>query len=35
VNERWLAGHSEEILEQDLPIVDPHHHLGTAGVPTC
>jgi hypothetical protein len=27
VNERWLGGHSEEILERDFPIVDPHHHL--------
>lgn len=26
-NHAWLAGHSEEILEPDLPIVDPHHHL--------
>jgi len=23
----WLALHNEEILEPDLPIVDPHHHL--------
>jgi L-fuconolactonase len=23
----WLALHSEPILEPDLPIVDPHHHL--------
>jgi L-fuconolactonase len=23
----WLARHREEILEPDLPIVDPHHHL--------
>ncbi|HXP04317.1 MAG TPA: amidohydrolase family protein [Stellaceae bacterium] len=23
----WLARHVEEILEPDLPIVDPHHHL--------
>jgi len=23
----WLARHAEEILEPDLPIVDPHHHL--------
>jgi len=23
----WLARHTEEILEPDLPIVDPHHHL--------
>ena len=23
----WLALHSEDILEPDLPIIDPHHHL--------
>src|SRR5205814_9009514 len=23
----WLAKRQEEILEPDLPIVDPHHHL--------
>jgi predicted TIM-barrel fold metal-dependent hydrolase len=23
----WLAKHQEEIIEPDLPIVDPHHHL--------
>lgn len=23
----WLAQHQEEIIEPDLPIVDPHHHL--------
>src|SRR5579864_8619562 len=23
----WLARHEEEILDPDLPIVDPHHHL--------
>jgi L-fuconolactonase len=23
----WLAQHSEDILEPELPIVDPHHHL--------
>ncbi len=23
----WLARHTEEILEPDLPIIDPHHHL--------
>ena len=23
----WLARHTEDILEPDLPIVDPHHHL--------
>jgi hypothetical protein len=23
----WLARHTEPILEPDLPIIDPHHHL--------
>src|SRR4051795_5220302 len=27
VREAWLAQVREEILEPDLPIVDPHHHL--------
>jgi L-fuconolactonase len=27
VRPEWLALHSEEVLEPDLPIVDPHHHL--------
>ena len=27
LDEAWLASHVEEILEPDLPIVDPHHHL--------
>lgn len=27
IDEAWLARHSEEILEPDLPIIDPHHHL--------
>jgi predicted TIM-barrel fold metal-dependent hydrolase len=27
VKEDWLAQHDEEILEPDLPIIDPHHHL--------
>ena len=27
VREAWLAQVHEEILEPDLPIVDPHHHL--------
>ncbi len=27
VDERWLSGRTEEILEPELPIVDPHHHL--------
>ena len=27
VNEDWLLLHDESVLEPDLPIVDPHHHL--------
>jgi L-fuconolactonase len=27
VDEAWLAQQREEIIEPDLPIVDPHHHL--------
>jgi L-fuconolactonase len=27
VRHDWLARRSEEVLEPDLPIVDPHHHL--------
>jgi L-fuconolactonase len=27
VNETWLAQYREEIIEPELPIVDPHHHL--------
>src|SRR6185437_11497856 len=27
INEPWLATYSEPIIEPDLPIVDPHHHL--------
>ena len=27
INHDWLARHTEEILEPDLPICDPHHHL--------
>ena len=23
----WLARHQEQIIEPDLPIVEPHHHL--------
>src|ERR1700731_1778019 len=26
-DEAWLAQQQEEIIEPDLPIVDPHHHL--------
>lgn len=27
VDEAWLARHLEEVLEPNLPIIDPHHHL--------
>jgi L-fuconolactonase len=27
VDETWLAQHREDIIEPELPIVDPHHHL--------
>lgn len=27
VNEYWLGKHVEDIIEPDLPIIDPHHHL--------
>ena len=27
VNPQWLSQHQEEILEPELPICDPHHHL--------
>src|SRR3954468_16857501 len=27
VRQEWLARHTEEILEPELPIIDPHHHL--------
>ena len=27
IREDWLAQWSEAILEPNLPIVDPHHHL--------
>ncbi|MBV9775672.1 MAG: hypothetical protein JO143_01345, partial [Acetobacteraceae bacterium] len=26
-NPAWLARLTEDILEPDLPIIDPHHHL--------
>jgi len=26
-NAEWLAQITEEALEPDLPIIDPHHHL--------
>lgn len=31
VREDWLARRTETILEPDLPIVDPHHHLWVRG----
>ena len=27
VRDDWLARRTEAILEPDLPIVDPHHHM--------
>ena len=30
VRQEWLAKRTEEILEPDLPIIDPHHHLWDA-----
>jgi predicted TIM-barrel fold metal-dependent hydrolase len=27
LNDGWLNQHSEEVLEPELPILDPHHHL--------
>src|ERR1700750_805255 len=27
VDETWLSQYREEIIEPELPIVDPHHHL--------
>src|SRR5207244_11364501 len=30
VRQDWLAKRTEEILEPDLPIIDPHHHLWDA-----
>jgi L-fuconolactonase len=27
VDEEWLAGYREPIIEAELPIIDPHHHL--------
>ena len=26
-NEAWLCSREEEVLETELPICDPHHHL--------
>jgi L-fuconolactonase len=33
IDEEWLALHSEDVLEPELPIVDPHHHLWDRGTP--
>lgn len=30
-DEDWLAKHREDIIDPDLPIVDPHHHLWDRG----
>ena len=27
INDEWVKRHQEEILEPELSIVDPHHHL--------
>ena len=27
IREDWLSQVEEEILEPDIPIIDPHHHL--------
>jgi L-fuconolactonase len=27
IDEKWLSKRQEEIIEPDLPIIDPHHHL--------
>jgi L-fuconolactonase len=27
VHDRWVEQHREDVLEPDLPIIDPHHHL--------
>ena len=26
-DDHWIASVTEEVLEPDLPIIDPHHHL--------
>jgi predicted TIM-barrel fold metal-dependent hydrolase len=31
-DDAWLAGVKEEILEREMPIIDPHHHLWDRGV---
>ena len=31
IDEAWLDKHREEILDPDLPIIDPHHHLWDRG----
>src|SRR6202034_2314791 len=31
VDESWLAKRQEDILEPEMPIIDPHHHLWDRG----
>ncbi len=31
IDETWLARHREPVLEPELPIIDPHHHLWDRG----
>lgn len=31
VDDEWLEQHAEAILEPDLPVIDPHHHLWDRG----
>lgn len=33
IDEEWLALHTEEVIEPDLPIVDAHHHLWDRSAP--
>ena len=33
IDEEWLALHTEDVLEPDRPIVDPHHHLWDRSAP--
>jgi len=33
IDEAWLALHDETVIEPDLPIVDPHHHLWARSAP--
>jgi L-fuconolactonase len=33
IDEDWLSLHEEDVIERDLPIVDPHHHLWDRSAP--